>query len=208
MQGQAPPALPTRPLAPGSRGVPVETVQAALHAAAYAVGAVDGVFGAHTRDGVYAFEKLHGVEPDGVVSPDEFVEMLRERRPEPPLATPARYVYVDLARQVLLEVRAHRVVTIVHISSGGGYPYTGLDGATHIATTPTGSYRVRRKVRGWDESYLGRLYYPSYYSGGYAIHGAARVPTHPASHGCVRIPIWLARPFFARTPVGTPVFVR
>jgi lipoprotein-anchoring transpeptidase ErfK/SrfK len=29
----------------------------------------------------------------------------------------------------------------------------------------------------------------SYFIGGYAIHGYFSVPTFPASHGCVRVPI-------------------
>jgi lipoprotein-anchoring transpeptidase ErfK/SrfK len=29
----------------------------------------------------------------------------------------------------------------------------------------------------------------SYFIGGYAIHGYFEVPTFPASHGCVRVPI-------------------
>ena len=49
--------------------------------------------------------------------------------------------------------------------------------------------------------------YPSYVDGGYAIHGDTYVPPFPVSHGCIRMPDWLAVPFFERNPVGTPVFV-
>ena len=41
----------------------------------------------------------------------------------------------------------------------------------------------------------------------YAIHGFASVPTYPASHGCVRIPIWLADWLYQHSPVGEPVYV-
>jgi lipoprotein-anchoring transpeptidase ErfK/SrfK len=51
------------------------------------------------------------------------------------------------------------------------------------------------------------MYYPSYFSGGYAIHGAAFVPAAPVSHGCIRIPMGAAIGFYQRNPVGTPVFV-
>ena len=29
-----------------------------------------------------------------------------------------------------------------------------------------------------------------YFLGPYAIHGYPQVPPYPASHGCVRIPVW------------------
>jgi lipoprotein-anchoring transpeptidase ErfK/SrfK len=51
------------------------------------------------------------------------------------------------------------------------------------------------------------MYYPSYFSGGYAIHGSPSVPAGPVSHGCVRIPMSAAIGFFQRNPVGTPVTV-
>jgi peptidoglycan hydrolase-like protein with peptidoglycan-binding domain len=201
------PTVPTAPLRPGATGKDVRTLQAALHAARYAGGALDGVYGAHTRDAVVAFELLHGLRPDGVVQPHEYLRIVRTVPPAPPLAG-RRYLYVDLDHQVLLGVRNGRVATVTHVSSGGGYVYTARDGTQQVATTPMGDYRVYRKVRGWDDSYLGRLYDPSYYSGGYAIHGSSNVPVTPASHGCVRVPLWLARSLFRHTAIGTPVFVR
>jgi hypothetical protein len=36
-------------------------------------------------------------------------------------------------------------------------------------------------------SYLGTMYKPFYFYGGYAIHGSPSVPGYPASHGCVRV---------------------
>lgn len=208
LQGGTPPPLPTEPLSRGARGREVEGLQRALNAAGYAAGPIDGRFGARTRDGVIAFEKVHGLARDGVVSPQEYPMIIRELRPQPPVGGRRNYVYVDLRRQVLFDVRKGRVSQIVAVSTGGGYAYTGLDGQRHIAVTPTGNYRVFRKVQGWDESYLGRLYYPSYYSGGYAIHGAKNVPARPVSHGCVRIPLWLSVSFSKRMAIGTPVLIR
>ncbi len=39
-------------------------------------------------------------------------------------------------------------------------------------------------------SYLGELYNPYYFLGGYAIHGSPSVPNYPASHGCIRVTNW------------------
>ena len=33
------------------------------------------------------------------------------------------------------------------------------------------------------------MVHSNYFIRGYAIHGYASVPTYPASHGCVRVPI-------------------
>ena len=51
---------------------------------------------------------------------------------------------------------------------------------------PAGDERVYRKVQGWDDSYLGRLYDPSSYHGGHAIHGATGVPqpARPVTAAC------------------------
>ena len=36
---------------------------------------------------------------------------------------------------------------------------------------------------------------------------AGDLPGYPASHGCVRMPEWMARNFFEAAPLGTPVEV-
>lgn len=42
---------------------------------------------------------------------------------------------------------------------------------------------------------------------GYGLH-AGRVPNYPASHGCVRLPRFMAEHFFNHSVIGTPVTVR
>jgi L,D-transpeptidase catalytic domain len=44
------------------------------------------------------------------------------------------------------------------------------------------------------------------FHGGYGLH-AGRVPSYPASHGCVRLPTSMAPHFFANAELGTPVSV-
>jgi len=53
--------------------------------------------------------------------------------------------------------------------------------------TPRGHYTVYRQVDGYRVAPLGVLYRPKYFVGGVAVHGFARVPPYPASHGCVRV---------------------
>ena len=76
-----------------------------------------------------------------------------------------------------------------------------------VATTPTGTFRLFRQVNGLDVSPLGELWRPKYFTGGYAIHGAASVPPYPVSHGCVRVSIEAMDWLWAsnRLPLGTVV---
>ncbi len=66
---------------------------------------------------------------------------------------------------------------------------------------------MQRRISGWRKSELGRLYNPLYFTGGIAIHGYPSVPTRPASHGCVRIPMSASHWFPQMVPDGTPVHV-
>jgi hypothetical protein len=43
--------------------------------------------------------------------------------------------------------------------------------------------------------------------GGIAIHGSLDVPPHPASHGCIRVPMFASHRLPAMVPLKTPVLV-
>ncbi len=63
-----------------------------------------------------------------------------------------------------------------------------------MSETPGGVFKIQPLRRGRPrESPLGGMFNPVYFNYGIAIHGALNVPLEPASHGCVRIPIALAR---------------
>jgi lipoprotein-anchoring transpeptidase ErfK/SrfK len=51
-----------------------------------------------------------------------------------------------------------------------------------------------------------RMPYAMFFRGGYAMH-QGYVPPFAASHGCIRLPKGMARPFFENAPIGTPVRV-
>ena len=74
-------------------------------------------------------------------------------------------------------------------------------GAT--GNTPLGTWHVYRKVGGFDWV----LYYPSYFLRGFAVHGYPDVPPYPASHGCARIPMWIAQTVYAQIGYGSTVYV-
>jgi lipoprotein-anchoring transpeptidase ErfK/SrfK len=60
---------------------------------------------------------------------------------------------------------------------------------------------------GWENNVPGSMYYPNYISGGIAIHGSYSVPVKPASHGCIRIPMFAAREVSKLLKLGTIVLV-
>ena len=114
---------------------------------------------------------------------------------------------VDLGRQMLTVTDASgNVVRTLPVSTGSGMWYVS-EGEKRRAVTPTGHFRVHRKIPGWHKSPLGLMYYPVYIAGGVAIHGSPSVPRRPASHGCIRIPMYAAKAFYDSTPIGTIVVV-
>jgi lipoprotein-anchoring transpeptidase ErfK/SrfK len=56
-------------------------------------------------------------------------------------------------------------------------------------------------------SSLGLLYYPNYIYEGVAIHGSWGMEVYPASHGCIRIPMFAAKKFSELVPLGMEVIV-
>ena len=134
---------------------------------------------------------------DGVVGPETRARLRDPRVVEPRHSTPLDHIEVDMSRQLVLVVRDGRVRTIVNTSTAGVPGYH----------TPTGTFRIFRRVRGIDASPLGKLYDPLYFYRGYAIHGSTNVPPRPASHGCVRVPIWESARLFERIPHGETVYV-
>ncbi|MGH2921940.1 MAG: L,D-transpeptidase, partial [Gaiellaceae bacterium] len=134
-------------------------------------------------------QKLHGLAWTGRVGPGLWGRLQRADRPR------ARYLGTHLevskGRQLLFDVRNGRVIRVVHVSTGA----TG--------NTPVGRWRIYRKVGGWDWV----LWYPMYFLRGFAVHGYPSVPAYPASHGCVRVPMWIAPTLFAGRPYGQTLYV-
>jgi hypothetical protein len=102
------------------------------------------------------------------------------------------HIEVDQTKQVLYRVKRGRVVSILHVSTGAG-------GGTH-----DGLFTFHRRVDGYSPN---RLYYPVYFDGLRAIHGWPEVPTYPASHGCVRVPMWVAKWIAARVDIGHKILI-
>lgn len=172
----------------------------------YWVVKVDDVFDTSARHALTAFQKVEGRPRTGKLNSGELAALATAHRPTPYQGGPS-HVEIDITRQVLFLVNDNgTVVRILPVSTGSSKLFTS-EGRTRKACTPCGTYRIDRKIDGWRRSPLGLLYYPSYFHHGVAIHGNPTVPPYPASHGCVRIPMFAAKEFNRLTPIGTVVIV-
>lgn len=171
----------------------------------YWTGPVDGVFDAATRSAFVAFQKYEGRSITGRLTLDELAAIRKSGSPEA-RETGYGHVEVDLDRQVLLIVNYDNSVRVLPISTGSDKPFED-EGQTSIAHTPRGRFLVYEKVVGWETGRNSSMYYSNYISGGVAIHGYPSVPNEPASHGCIRIPIFAAREVSKLLPIGTIVLV-
>ena len=174
----------------GSHGPAVLALKRRLWGLRYALPSVDSGFGYKTYEAVLAFQKLHGLSRTGVVGREFWRTFWRSSVPRAHVRG-GDYLEVDKSRQVVLEVRRGEVVNVIHASTGA----TG--------NTPVGTWRVYSEVAGW--SWV--LWQPMYFLRGFAIHGYPSVPPWPASHGCVRVPMWIATSLRDRWGYGSVVRV-
>jgi len=173
----------------GSHGPAVRLLKERLWRQHYALPSLDAGFGYKTYEAVVAFQKVHRLSRTGQVGRDVWRVLWRTSVPR--ARRGGDYLEVDKSRQVLLEVRKGRVVNVIHVSTGA----TG--------NTPLGTWRVYSEIAGW--SWV--LWQPMYFLRGFAIHGYPLVPPWPASHGCVRVPMWVATSLRERWGYGSIVRV-
>lgn len=178
----------------GSDGILVQILEARLTALGYPCGPEDGRYDYRTRDAVMAFKKVERLPRDGIADSAFWQRVFAAGVPTPRLSAPGTRAEVDLGRQVLFMIEDDQVVKVVHVSTGK-------------LGTPTGHGRVFRKDPGWVHVPVGWMYSPSYIMPHIAIHGSKSVPSYPASHGCVRTPVWLTDDLYRELPMGFPVDV-
>jgi peptidoglycan hydrolase-like protein with peptidoglycan-binding domain len=194
-------------LVPGMQGEAVRALQQRLVALHYDPGPIDGRYGGGLTSAVMAFQKVAGMPRNGRATLDVLAAIAAATDPAPllPDGGPTR-IEVDFKRQVFFFWKDSALLRIIPVSTGNGKKYCE-EGICGVAVTPSGSFRIERRIKGKRKSYLGLLYDPLYFYGGYAIHGSPSVPAYPASHGCVRIPMHVSRWMFDTVPNRTPVYL-
>ncbi|MEU8380343.1 L,D-transpeptidase family protein [Streptosporangium sp. NPDC048865] len=195
-------------LRPGDSGAQVEEVHRRLDRLGFGPGQVGDEYRPAMRAAVWAFQKANGLPPTDQIDPPTWRALSRPARMRPLVSygAPTR-VEIDLRRQLLTAWRDGRPVLVSHISTGNGEHYC-KKGNCGVAVTPTGDFRAWFRTPGWTSGPLGDQFYTIYFNEGIGFHGSERVPRHPASHGCIRVPLHNAKALYDMTPTGTPVYVR
>jgi N-acetylmuramoyl-L-alanine amidase len=183
----------------------IKEAEQRLASLGYWTGPVDGVFDLGSRQALIAYQKWEGRPVTGTLSVDE-LEALRISEAPKPRDTGYEHVEVDIDRQILMLVQKDGSVRVLPVSTGNDEKFMS-DGQESVAYTPRGRFVVYDKTFGWENGTLGSVYYANYITGGVAIHGYETVPTKPASHGCIRIPMFAARAVSKLLPLGTIVLV-
>ena len=172
----------------------------------YWAGPADGVWDDVSRHALIAFQKVQHARATGRLTRAEYNALSVATPPRP--RELGQHIEVDLARQVLFLVDAGgRVGNILPISSGSGKTFHEKGYPETHAITPCGHLEVFSRASGWKTSPLGEMHNPLYIVGGIAIHGSLDVPAYPASHGCIRIPMFASQRLPRMVPNRMPVYV-
>lgn len=150
-------------------------------------------FSAATGRAVLAYRKANGLARTEVATAGIVKRLMRGKgkvRLRHPKA--GRHVEADISRQILILANRGKPVEIYHTSSG-----------TSATPTILGKYRFYLRQPGYNSK---EMYYSTYFIRGYAIHGYKSVPTYPASHGCLRVPISDAIHIYNWVDIGMPIY--
>lgn len=160
---------------PGQTGYTVKVMQGLLRDSGYVPGRF-GVYDDRTARAVQAFRKMSGLARITTASRTVLRRMINGggqfevRYPDK-----GHHIEADLTHQVLALIDGDEVERLYPISSGAP-----------VTPTVLGSWRVYWKLPGTNAK---GMVHSSFFTGGYAIHGYSSVPTYPASHGCLRVPV-------------------
>jgi hypothetical protein len=225
-----------RTLALGMVNDDVTTLQQRLTDLAFTPGPVDGWFGEATLSAVWAFDKLVVGTPreamTGLVTPGFWERLHRSVSIRPRRSTnqQANHTEIYLPEQVVIVFHRDDPVLVSHMSSGAldadgepaewcgttrididerGYPLDEpiMREVCGRSKTPGGVFAYDRRVEGVRDGALGRMWDPVYFNFGIAVHGLPEVPDHPASRGCVRIPMHISEHFYGLVSIGDRVLV-
>jgi hypothetical protein len=211
MKNPSPQALPdvgASGIGSGSSGPTVMAYEQRLANLHFDPGPIDGRYDGSTVYAVQAVQKLWGLPRTGRIDAQTSFVLEHFKYPQPLVPNgPADRVEIDLNKQVLVVWQNYQIRLITTVSTGGGYYFCGGDDGCQYAVTPAGTFHFTSFVKGWKKSKLGELWNPYYFNGGIAVHGYPEVPPYPASHGCTRIPMFIANYFYTLVNRGEEVDV-
>jgi N-acetylmuramoyl-L-alanine amidase len=182
-------------IATGSSGLRVRGLLTALSRLKIRVPYVGTTFNSQCADAVMAFQKAYRLPRTYVFDGDDWRKLDGATPIKPRYSGPSSHLEVDKGRQILMVVNNGAVYGLIAVSTGA----TG--------NTPEGSFHIQQKHPYTTSGYGGILYRTMGFVGNFAIHGYAPVPPYPASHGCIREPLWVAAWVYDRSFVGEQVYV-
>ena len=183
-------------VAAGSHGPMVKGLLTALARLKVRVPGIGASFTGQDGDALVAFQKAYGLSRSRVAGRAVWRKLDGARVIKPRYKSPSVHVEVDKRRQILLVVRHGAVCGYLPVSTGA----TG--------NTPEGSFSIQRKSPATSPLYgAGTLTWVMGFVGNFAIHGYPNVPSFPASHGCIREPMWVANWSYSQSFVGERLYV-
>jgi hypothetical protein len=179
----------------GSSGPAVKGLLTALNRLKIHVPGIGTRFTSSCKDAVMAFQKAYRLPRTYVVGYDDWRKLDGAVPIKPRHSGPTTHLEVDKGRQILMIVKSGKVYGLICVSTG----------ATN--NTPEGAFHIQQKHPYTTSGYGGILFRTMGFVGNFAIHGYVPVPPYPASHGCIREPMWAAAWVYDRSFVGERLYV-
>jgi hypothetical protein len=183
-------------VAAGSRGPMVKGLLTALARVKVRVPGIGTSFTGQDGDALVAFQKAYSLSRSRVADHAVWRKLDGAKVIKPRFKSPRVHVEVDKRRQILMVVRNGAVAGYIPVSTGA------------TDNTPEGSFSIRQKSPATSPLYgAGSLTWVMGFVGNFAIHGYPVVPSFPASHGCIREPLWVANWTYSQSFVGERLYV-
>jgi hypothetical protein len=180
----------------GSRGPYVRILLTRLVALRFRVPGISTGLSVQAGDSVVAFQKAYRLPRTYVFDADDWARLDAARVVKARHASPQTHIEIDKTRQILMIVKNGAPYGILPVSTGA----TG--------NTPVGTFHILWKAPS-TTTWLGSaiLWRTMDFYRDFAMHGYPDVPPYPASHGCVREPIWVADWTYTHSWVGETVYI-
>jgi len=188
-------SVPARTLSAGSSGPFVKGMLSALLRLRFRVPDLGTHFTPEVKDSVMAFQKAYMLSRTYVFNTACWRKIDGARLIRPRHAGPATHLEVDKGRQIAMVVKHGKPLGIICVSTGA----TG--------NTPEGTFHIQQKHPFTTSGFGGVLVRTMGFIGNFAMHGYAPVPSYPASHGCVREPIWACYWMYDHSWIGETLFI-
>jgi N-acetylmuramoyl-L-alanine amidase len=147
-------------------------------------------------ESIVTFQKAYRLPRTYVFDYDDWLRLDIARLLRPRYGSPSLHLEVDKSRQILMVIKGGTVLGIIPVSTGA----TG--------NTPEGVFSIRQK-HSWTTALYGSalLFRTMGFYMNFAIHGYPVVPPYPASHGCIREPMWVADWVYRQSHVGERLYI-